>query len=353
MRSIKFYQVAVIVMSILWMGCGDDTPTEMMIEELGGKYASGVFVVNQGSFGNGTGTISFFDRDTTILQEIYQDENGGSVLGNIAQSMYSSDGTTYIAVNNAAKIEVVNSEDFISIATIEGLPQVRYITSSSDGSTIFASSWGADGSSGVLYEIDPASNLIINETALGGGLEQMLVEGNDLYIAKSGGFGTDSIVFRYDASNMMLMNEFEVGDNPVGLVSSGSDIYLLCTGAFDFTNPDNNTAGGIYQLQATGFELMLEVANGANNLTAVLGGNTLYYIDGEGIQQVNLTNFAKSIFSAGSYFALGFDNKEGYLYASDAKDFSSNGDVTVFDQNGGEVFNFDAGIIPGNFYFTD
>ena len=78
-----------------------------------------------------------------------------------------------------------------------------------------------------------------------------------------------------------------------------------------------------------------------------------YYIDGAGIKRVGLPNLETTTFAAGSFFALGYDPKEDLIYASDAKDFSSNGEVIVFDRGGEEMIRFVAGIIPGNFHFTD
>ncbi len=330
--------------------CGDgDSPDPIP----SGKYESGVFVINQGKFGDGTGTISYYDRNSTVSQNIYQTENMGLVLGNIAQSMHVADKTAYIAINNAAKIEVVNADDFTKIATIEDTPQVRYMTSSEDNKTLYASSWGADGVSGILFEIDVESNEIISQTAIGGGLENMVIDGTELYVTKSGGFGTDSLVIQYDLSRSVVEKEFVVGDNPVGIVKDNEDdIWVLCTGAFDFAEPANNTSGGLYKIEGEEAILQLELANGSSNLAIDQSGNTIYYLDFEGIKSVDLNTLETSLFAAGSFYALGFDPVQNVIYASDAKDFASNGDVIILDQEGNQLSGLAAGIIPGGFYFT-
>ena len=339
-----------LMMALCLMSCGDDKEPVVQL----GKYESGVFVINQGKFGDGTGTISYFDRDSIVQGSIYQSENAGLVLGNIAQSMHVANDKAYIAINNAAKIEVVDAEDFTKVATIEGLSQVRYMVSSEDGSTLYASSWGADGVSGVLYEIDTASDEIISMTALGGGLENMVVDGTEVYIAKSGGFGTDSVLIQYDISRSVVEKEYAVGDNPVGVVKDDEeDIWVLCSGAFDFVDPNNNTPGGLYKLDGDKAELQIELLNGASNLVINKTDNKVYHLDSEGIKVIDLTTLESSLFATGSYYALGFDEKENLLYAADAKDFSSNGEVVIYNRSGVVQKRLEAGIIPGGFYFTE
>lgn len=338
-----------IVIIVLFAGCGDELP-----EQISGKYDSGVFIVNQGKFGDGTGTITYFDRDTTLVQNVFQSENSGAVLGNIAQSLYTTNGKAYIAINNAAKLEVVKGSDFTRLTAIEGLPQVRYMISNDDGSNLYASSWGADGVSGVLYEIDTETDQIISQLPTGGGLENMVADGSEIYVTKSGGFGTDSLVLRYDISRSVIEKEYIVGDNPVGIVKDNEDeIWVLCTGAFDFSNPENNTSGGLYKLGNDKAELRLELSNGANNLVIDKVNNQIYYLDNAGINVVNLATLTSSVFKDGFYYALGYDAKEQKIYAADAKDFASNGEVIVFNRNGVEENRFNAGIIPGSFYFID
>lgn len=343
-------KISSMMLMLCLIGCGDD---DMPMAELG-KYESGVFVINQGKFGDGTGTISYYDRDTTISQNVYQKENAGLILGNIAQSMYIANGNAYVAINNAAKIEIVNANDFIKTGTIDGLAQIRYMVATEDEQTLYASSWGADGVSGVLYEIDTETNQIVSELATGGGLENMVIDGTELYVTKSGGFGTDSTLIQYDLSRSVIEKEYIVGDNPVGIVKDNEDdIWILCSGAFDFVNPENNTTGGLYKLQGDNAVLQLELLNGASNLVIDKAGNKVYHLDSQGIKVIDLATLESSLFASGFYYALGFDPKDKLLYASDAKDFASNGEVIIFDRNGVETSRIAAGIIPGAFYFTD
>lgn len=68
----------------------------------------GVWVLNEGSFGNANAELSFIHtHDKTVSNGLYKQVNG-TVLGDVAQSMIRiHDSLLYIAVNNSNTIEVV------------------------------------------------------------------------------------------------------------------------------------------------------------------------------------------------------------------------------------------------------
>ena len=74
-----------------------------------GAYSTGVFIVNEGQYPSGAGTVSFFNRSTKALSnDIFQTVNGRP-LGDEAQSMTIYSGKGYIVVNNAQCVEVVTA----------------------------------------------------------------------------------------------------------------------------------------------------------------------------------------------------------------------------------------------------
>lgn len=351
MRSKKLILFLILPLISIIFGCGDEIIVEPEFPPT--KWDHGVYIINQGKFGDGTGTIDYYGNGE-LCKKLFQTENEGMVLGNIVQSMTTTfGGNHYYAINNGQRIEVSDSSNK-SITSIEGLPQVRYMISTNFDSRVYATSWGADGVSGVLYEIDPEMNEVIDQYELGGGLENMALQDLKLYIAKSGGFGTDSLVLRFDIRDKRVDEEYVVGDNPVGVTEDANgNIWVLCTGAFDFSNPENSTAGGIYKISNGEVSKELEVANGSANLTINGDGDTLYYRDGDGIKVVDINNPSSNLFAEGSFYGLGYFKRENQIYAADAKDFTSNGEVIIFDQNGNEVERIEAGIIPGEFYFKE
>ncbi len=318
-----------------------------------GAYSNGIFIVNEGPFQSGSGTIDFWDRTTNSLtSNLFELENSGAVLGNIVQSINTHAGKTYIVVNNAAKIEVVSAATFKSVGTITGLAQPRYFLPVSD-TKAFVSQWGSDGFTGSVAVVDLLQNLVVKTIPLGFGAETMTVRNGKLYVALSGGFGNDNRVAVLNIASEMVEKYITVGDNPKSLAFDNSGVlWVLCGGKFDFVSPANNTPGGIYKIEndtvvGTGFPL----STGADNLVLDKDKTTAYFTTQTMTFKTPLALINPSIFANRSFYALGYDAQASQLYGADAKDFSSRGAIIVFDANGGVIRTFDAGVIPTDFGF--
>jgi len=341
----KKYFYLLLTIAMLGISCGDDTPDVQ-------EYKDGVFVVNQGAFQSGTGTLTFLANGAdTISTDVYSAANAGAVLGNIAQSMTEFDGKKYIAVNNAEKIVIANDKTLVNVGEIAGIGQSRYFVSNDDN--LYVSSWGT-GFSGGVYEINTSTNTLSEPIVEGNGAEGMVIVDNLLYVARSGGFGRDSVVSVIDIDNNTLVNTIVVGDKPEILVASNNgDVFVICNGYFDWMEPANNTNGRLVKISGTTIESSIELANGASKLAIDNDNDEIYYIESGKVirRSIDLTNSETtdiaSVFASG----LGFDQDENLLYVADSKDFASNGEITVYKRSGEKVNTFEAGIIPSFFHF--
>jgi hypothetical protein len=108
-----------------------------------GDYSRGVFVVNEGIYGQTSGTITFYNEDSSkTIQDIFRITNNRD-LGNVVQSMYFQYDRAYIVVNNSNKIEVVDADNFKELAQINGLEQPRYFLPISPDRAL-VTQWGLD-----------------------------------------------------------------------------------------------------------------------------------------------------------------------------------------------------------------
>ena len=120
----KKYLFFVGALFLTLSSCVKDQPTE---EEESALITSGngVYIINEGNFQFGNASVSYYDVDTkTLKEDIYKTANS-IALGDVAQSMAVLNNKAYIVVNNSSKIEVVNAQTFVSVATIAGLPSPR------------------------------------------------------------------------------------------------------------------------------------------------------------------------------------------------------------------------------------
>lgn len=340
-----------LLVGSLFFACGKDEnkPT-------GGKYSNGVFVVCEGPFQNGTGTVSFFDTDSLkVSNDIFGKENAAALLGNIAQSMNVHAGKAYVVVNNANKIEVADAATFKSLGRITGLALPRYFLPISDTKAV-VSQWGANGLDGSLAIVDLTTLAVTKTIAVGKGPEKMILEKGKIYVALSGGFGDDKRIAVFNPTSETVENYIELaGDNPTSIVAdAGGNLWAICRGATDWTNPTKSTPGGLHLIvngvPASGH---LELANGADNLVVSPDKKTLYFTAAGQVKTFSPTSSSTqpALFFDKNIYSLGVDPATGDVWAADAKDFSSPGEVFVLDRDGKQVRSFLAGIIPVEFWF--
>src|SRR5690554_2091052 len=98
MKQIKWFALLCAGI-ILFSGCGEDE-NEGPIS----SYGSGVLIVNEGVFGQGDGSVSFYHTagDSVTLNVIAK-QNGGDDLGATLNSAFEHDGLIYLLANNPDK----------------------------------------------------------------------------------------------------------------------------------------------------------------------------------------------------------------------------------------------------------
>ncbi len=317
-----------------------------------GTYSSGIFIVNEGPFLSGTGTVSFYDRDKkTTTNDIFGKENAGAVLGNIAQSMAIQNGKAYLVLNNANKIEVVDAATFKSLGKIDSLALPRFFLALDDKKA-WVTQWGLDGISGSVAVVDLATNSVVKTIPVGQGPEKPLLLGGKIYVPLGGGYGRDKRIAVLDPATETVEKYIEVSDNPTSLAADfAGGLWAICRGHTDYVVPANSTDGGLYKIEdqkVVGTPAILP--NGSDNLVASPTGFLLFYTSGGKTYQANLATSTASVFADKAFYALGFDWKTGNLLAADAKDYTGPGEVVIFQTDGKAVDTLTVGIVPTDFW---
>lgn len=339
-------------MLLLASACGDTiTDDTMPIES--DAYETGIFITNEGPFGNGTGTLSFIDWTTDAIQnDVYSSVNEGQVLGNIVQSMSIHNDKVYFVVNNASKIEVADAGTLEYNNTIDGLAQPRYFLPINDDKA-YVTEWGADGFTGAVNVVDLNSNTVSMKIPVGSGAEGIAKVGTQVYVANGGGFGQDSTLVVLDANTDEIIETLFVGDNPNSVVvDKDNAVWVLAGGFTDWNDPINNTNGALCSIVNNEITRSMIVPNGASDLVINPTGDVLYFsVNGTVVKHdISALNFDATPFIDQSFYGLGVDT-DGNIWGADAKDFNSNGEVIKYDASGTELARYETGIIPNNFWF--
>lgn len=345
------FSLFVILASFLLLACGKE---EMKVIT-GADFTKGVFIVNEGQFGSGTGTITYFNPETdSLIQDVFGRQNEGRPLGNITQSMIKVGDKYFIAVNNAAKVVVVNSSDFKFIKEIDSIFLPRYFVHS--GSSLFVSAWGADFASGEIVVIDANELSIKSRIAVGGAPEGLWIKEKKLYAAISTVVSPSNQVAVVDIEELKLLKTVAVSDNPKFFTEDASgNVWVLCSGNTDFANPANNTDGALVKFNNDSPSTTYVLPNGSNYITVNSEKTTAYYAIGGLIKSVNFADGSEQVVYDSNAFIYYFtrDAQKNVFYLSDPGDFQSPGKVKVVDGQGQVQRTVDAGIIPGYIYIAN
>jgi hypothetical protein len=318
------------------------------------NFSTGTFIVNQGAFIGGTGTISFV-KDDEVIEDIYTRQNKGFVLGNIAQSIHKFNQKYYIAVNNAAKIVVVNADDFKFTGEIS-LSLPRYFVTS--GNKLYATSWTSDFKAGFINLIDPNTLKVQKSIAINGLAEKMIEKNGLIYITVTA-TETDPLnghVVVYDTQKEAIQETIKVGDNSNDLVlDKNGDIWVICRGFSNFTDPTKNTKGSLHKIVGNKSVFSTPLSNDANGLVINSTKDNLYFMmDGQVFEwNATNTNSAPKSINNGFYYAISLDPQNDQLYLADSKDFQQKGEVKVINTQGNAIKTINAGVIPGFVYFSN
>lgn len=339
-----------LLIAVMLLSCKKDDPGPQPANPPatgGSSFSDGVFVINEGNFTWGNGSLSFISRQGSAVQNnIFQAVNNRP-LGDVPQSMAISGSTAYIVVNNSQKIEIVDRNTLQSRGTITGLTSPRYMqivsTSKAYVTDLYANR---------VWVIDLQQNAVVSFIPVSGWTEKMLLYNGKVYVTNTG----RSHLMIIDPATDQLVDSILLTRQPAGIVKDSNDkLWVLCSGdlgqailpALYRIDPASSSVQQLFTFPS---------ASSPHSLAINPAGDSLYYInDGVYKMSVNASSlpFSQHISSAGYlFYNLDVDPVTGVLYVSDAVDYVQQGYVFRFRPGGAKIDSFAVGIIPGSFSFN-
>lgn len=354
--NIKKIALSVVAATLFLGSCTNDS--DVTVYEPKGDYDGGVFVVNEGPFQNGSGTVTYVSSDLTqSVDGIYKTENGED-LGNIFQSMFLYGDQAFLVVNNSHKIEIANRYTFVQEATIdEHLNNPRYVVVTDE--KLFVSNWGDTASEEDDFIAVFDVNTLVYEYSISVdfGPEKMQVIGSKIYVVHEGAYGINNKISVFNSSNDKVDTVIEVGDLPNSIgVDSADNLWVLCGGIPSWTGEE--TFGSLYSINTISDKVektFIFEASHPDYLT-VDDSNVLYAIGSDiyrmGTDATELPT--EVLIKTGATYLYSLEATNGYLFATDAKDFASNGSLTIYDyMESSEISTVTTGIGPNGVYFNN
>lgn len=325
------------------------------------NFAEGIYVVNEGTYGQGNGDITYHVPTSSLLkQDIFKSANSRP-LGDVPFDILFNGTKNYIVVNNSqpTKIEVVNASDFKSVGLITGFGSPRQILKINE-----ELAYVSDIASGKIHKVNLTDDSYSGFISTGKAVEQMLKIGDKVFAANWSNAYVDadnSSVQVIDVNTSSLVHTINVVQEPQSMVlDKNNKLWVLCAGGW---NPINDTLPALYCINPSTYEIEKTLWFSSKELAPSFlkispQKDILYYLLGSNIYRLNLdatviptaeNAFIKT--NAFGLYNLGICPKTGDIYTTDPKDYSQNGELLRYSQSGGFIKAMSMGIVPGAILF--
>jgi YVTN family beta-propeller protein len=345
-----------LLIATLIFGCKkEDNPVYIPT----GPYANGVFITNEGTFGQDNASVSFYDfAGDSVRNSIYETVNKHP-LGQLLQSIYTVNGKVYMMLNISDTVAIANADDFKEAGTITGLNSPRYMTSYNNKGYI--TQWGEWGEMGLVKVVDLSTNVIISTIEVGMGPEQAIVANGNILVCNGGAYDLDSTISVINPANDRVVQTIKVGDNPKEMViDKNSDIWVLCYGYIKYDGSFNiilETPSKLVKLSGQSFqkigEYIISATQHPQHIDISKDKTTVYYGGGYGYagifaMDINASSTPSTPLVDGSKFFYGFNVNpaNGEIFTLDANDFTTPGILRRYSATGNLLKQYTTGIAP-------
>ncbi len=350
----KMFRYVVWVMMIsVWALVGCERNPNDALDGLKSKSSKGAFIINEGNWGHNNGTLSYYDFATHQVQNSIFRKANGRDLGDTPQSMAIYDTLGFIVVNTSNKIEVIGLNSWKSVATIS-MP-----ANSSPRNIAFydGKAYVTDLMTHSVSIISLSDYKVIGTINVGPNPEEIIINGDKAFVANSG-FGYSNTVSVIDLKPGFLLKNLKVGDNPAYMIQDdGGYIHVLCGGRWPAwgDSTDKGTDGSLYVIDPAGEQVVDSLALPGHPSELTYDGNeSAFFIYGGHIVSYSTQShkLVNDSLISGYYYSLEADPVGKKLFVLDAKDYTQNGELKIFDFKGILQETHVVGITPGAVTFV-
>lgn len=306
-----------------------------------------IMMINEGNFQFGNASLTVYDFNKDIIYPDVFEKTNGRKLGDVFQSVTVGNGSAYLVVNNSQKIEVVNPENYQSIATITGFRSPRYMLIV-NANKAYVSEYYCN----QIRIVDLHTNTIIDSIRMDGWMDEMVLLNNKVYVTNA----KKSYILGIDISSDSITDTIKGAYGSIGIqVDANNKLWVLCNGDLSRSihpvlqriNPALNTVEQSFPLNFSEVDVSRLRINSSKTKLYWLCKNVFSMgIDDQAVSTKPFIQAANQ-----NFYGLGVDPKTNEVYVSDAKDFVQQSVINRYRSNGTFVGDFKAGLITGGFYF--
>jgi YVTN family beta-propeller protein len=346
----KPYPAWGILLAIALGGCLKD-PTGVQ-PVLPVPSARGLYVLNEGIFGQGNASLSYYDLATLQMTNDLFAAVNGRLLGDVGNQIVSRGKVGYIVVNNSDRIEIIElstGRSLGAIATGAGTSP-RQLAFLNDSLALLTNLY--DNSVSIL---DVQSRAVVQRIPVGNNPEGIALASGKAYVANSG-FGVGRTVSVIDVAARQVVRVLAVMDNPAGVaVSPGGCVYVVCGGSYgDFSNPLDDTPARIAVIDPDHDVVRDSILLGGHATSLAIGGDGFGYVPtSERVVKIDTrAHRAVGTFLEGTFYGVAVDEVTGDVYLTDPGSYTQPGKLLVFSAFGEFRAQYTVGLIPGSMAFN-
>ncbi|MCF8302599.1 MAG: hypothetical protein K9I94_04915 [Bacteroidales bacterium] len=352
LNSLTYVLISTLVFTT---ACSDDDFGEVSVENSLIDIEEGVFIVNEGNFGQNSSSISFFSYDSlSVTNNVFFNANNRP-LGDVTQSMTIIDTLGFVVVNNSGKIEVMDLDNGNSVSTISGLPSPRAIIQINR-----AKAYVSDFRSDSIAIIDVNNFSITGYINLGRTSECFMKFAGVVFVCNWSEFyqpdkKNDQVVV-IDAVTNQVIDSIRVVKEPNSMViDNNGKLWVLSSGGFQ--NDETPALQCIDPIERKIDKKFLfpDVNSSPEDLVINKSGDTLLFVNNDiykmPVSAAALPSTPLVQANERNFKAMDVDPETSRIFTADALDYQQKGIVYEYTFQGDEVRSFRAGIIPGDFAF--
>ncbi len=301
--------------------------------------ASGVYVLNEGNYGDVAGArlSLYLPESDTVYHSLFEDANGGAHLGSTGDDFALFRGKLYVLMSGSERLVILSATDHHLLQDtyfpgstphtmlIDSLRNTIYITRLYKNSVLF---------------VNLLTLQVMDSISVGHNPQDLALANGKLYVCNSG-YGEDNSVTVVNPDTRSVVSIVRVGAGPSGIVT-GSDgkLWVACTGNA-FGAP--MIPGRVYRIDS-GTDTVLDSVAFADPLSGTIAASSeghLYVVGssasffGGPIHRIAVASLGVTLnFVPGTFYGAGVDDATGDLYVADAKAFVTSGEVSIFAHNG-------------------
>jgi len=348
-----------LILSLVCSSCVSD-PAHPADDDLVGDFSHGVLIVNEGLWRQDNSTLTYHDPATNrTVQDYFGKRNPGLRLGDTGNDIVVWNHRAYIVVSTSRTIEVLDlpSGTWAGRIRFPESAELRYMAIGDD-STGFVSTRDDE-----LVQFDPLTFQAGRRISVGPAPEGVAVADGRVFVANSalGRLRQDEPLANtlsvIDPSGKEPTRQLSVGNNPwtIHFMPGTDRLYVLSRPLY----PDS--VGALVEIDPKNIREIrrwtiinpnpMEMAfDNSNNIAYVLGSQgVMKIILAEGASNPEI--FIRSApHDVGGFFDIGV-SPQGAIYVSDARQYTTPGNVLVFSPQGEMLGRFESGLNPGAFGF--